>query len=489
MLGSIASFGLAPYNVFVLTIFCLVISLFILDNIEKPREAFSIGFSYGLGFHIFSLYWIAISFKVANFGGYYLGFFAVFLLCSFLAIFSAASFYFFKKLSKKNNLLSKSILIILIFSIFDWIKGNILWGFPWTPIASIWTFNQKFLVPFSYLGVWGYSMITYSIIAGIYVFKKNIKLSIILMTPFILIFLVSSFRFKKNEYPLEELNVRLVQPNIKQVDKWNIDKTKANLERLIKLTLKDGVKDLDLVIWPETAVLFNIEDNNEYNFLLKEKLKPINNLILGSIRRDNSFNKVKIYNSLFLISNHFRDINFYDKNKLVPFGEFIPFRNFLSYKNITLGGVDFSAGKKIKLLNIKNNIKLLPLICYEIIFPKITNANNNYNLIVNITNDAWFGSSRGPYQHLALSRIRAVLEGKYIFRVANTGITTIIDHNGNLLEKIDLNKSGVINKKLVLYKKNTLYNYAGNNIFYILLVLLIIVFLTIKYKGIKGNYD
>ena len=120
--------------------------------------------------------------------------------------------------------------------------------------------------------------------------------------------------------------------------------------------------------------------------------------------------------------------------------------------------MDFSAAEKLSFLELNNNVKVLPLICYEVIFPKITKLSKyNYDLIVNITNDAWFGNSRGPYQHLALAKIRTVMEGKYMLRVANTGISTIIDYDGNIVEKINLGKSGVIDKKLVLYKKNTLY--------------------------------
>ena len=132
---------------------------------------------------------------------------------------------------------------------------------------------------------------------------------------------------------------------------------------------------------------------------------------------------------------------------------------------------------------MNNNVKILPLICYEVIFPQITRlSKNNHDLLVNITNDAWFGSSRGPYQHLALAKIRTVMEGKYMFRVANTGISTIIDYNGNIVDKINLGKSGVIDKKLVLYKKNTLYTHLGDSIFYALLLVLTLVLIKINLK-------
>jgi len=213
--------------------------------------------------------------------------------------------------------------------------------------------------------------------------------------------------------------------------------------------------------------------------------------IIGGIRKEKKNKNGKIYNSLFLIDNISNTIDYHDKIKLVPFGEYIPFRNVLKNFKILLGGLDFSSGEKLNYLELNNNVKVLPLICYEVIFPKTTSlSKKNFDLIVNITNDAWFGTSRGPYQHLALAKIRTVLEGKYMIRVANTGISTIIDYEGNIVDKINLGKSGVIDKKLVLYKKNTLYNYLGDNIYYALLVALALILIKINFKyGLKKKYE
>lgn len=289
----------------------------------------------------------------------------------------------------------------------------------------------------------------------------------------------------------KEMSLRLIQPNILQNEKWDKTKTLINLSKLIDLTKNHYTKSIDLVIWPETAVLFDIFEQDNKNLLLKEGFKNIDNVIIGGIRKEKFNNKNKIYNSLFLIDNNFSLAHYHDKLKLVPFGEYIPLRNLLINYKILLGGIDFSPGESLKFLELANNVKILPLICYEVIFPKITKLKkNNHDLIVNITNDAWFGDSRGPYQHLALSKIRAVLEGKYMVRVANTGISAIIDYNGKILGKINLNKSGVINKKLVLYKSNTLYNYIGDAFFYTMLVVLILILIIINYKsGVKRKYD
>ena len=486
-MGCLGSLGLAPYNIFIFSILSLSITFFLLEKIENGKKAFYIGFFYGLGFYISSLYWISISFKIANMGGYFLGSLAVLVLSAFLSLFSALTYYLIKRFSIKDNILFNNILIIIFFSIFDWIKGNILWGFPWTPMSVIWSSNSLTLAPFSYIGIWGYSLVTYSLVVGIYLLYKNIKFSIYFVLPFILILTLSNFIPRKSISVIENFHIRLVQPNIKQIDKLDDTKTLKNLNLLINLTRHDHKKNIDLAVLPETAVLFDIMNEGNTRLLFKKNFKNIDNIIIGGIRKEKTNKIKKIYNSLFLIDNNSNTIDYHDKIKLVPFGEYIPFRNALKNFKILLGGLDFSSGENLSFLELNNNVKFLPLICYEVIFPKATRlSENNHDLIINITNDAWFGSSRGPYQHLALAKIRTVLEGKYMVRVANTGISTIIDYNGNIVEKINLGKSGVIDKKLGLYKKNTLYNTIGDSFFYALLILLILILIKINFKyGLK----
>ncbi len=424
-------------------------------------------------------------------GGYLLGSFAVLTLCIFLSLLSGLNYYLIKRLSKKDNILFNSILIITIFSIFDWIKGNILWGFPWTPVSAIWSSYQSTLAPFSYIGIWGYSLVTYSLIVGVYLLHKNIKFSIYFVLPFIFIFFLSNHIPRKNITIAEDFNIRLVQPNIKQNDKWDKTKTLTNLYKLINLTSNKNEKKIDLVVWPETAVLFDITDKDNKSLLLEKSFKNIENLIIGGIRKEKTSKNNKIYNSFFLIDKTNNTVKYHDKVKLVPFGEYIPLRSILKNYKLSLGGLDFSSGENPEFLKLNNNVKILPLICYEVIFPKITKSSkNDHDLIVNITNDAWFGNSRGPYQHLALAKIRAVLDGKYMLRVANTGISSVIDYNGNIVEKINLDKSGIIDKKLVLYKKNTLYTYLGDSFFCTLLLVLVLFLIIINLKyGLNKKYD
>ena len=197
---------------------------------------------------------------------------------------------------------------------------------------------------------------------------------------------------------------------------------------------------------------------------------------------------MSIFNSMFLIKKKFEMINYHDKLKLVPFGEFVPFRNLLNLDNLTQGSLDFQKGKELNLLKFSSNINILPLICYEVIFPALTKSLvGKYNLIVNITNDAWYKNSSGPYQHFSHTKIRAVMEGVPLVRVSNTGISGIIDSDGNVLKKLNLNEYGILDYKLNLNSIKTVYSTYNETIFIlIMLTLLLVICIQIFIKKIKN---
>ena len=487
IVGCISSLGFAPYHIFIFTIISFCFSFVILDNTKEKKKAFILGFIFGFGHQVTSLYWIAVSFDIANYGGYLGGALAVVCLSIFLSLITATSFFLIKLFANRLNNISAAVLMIIILSISDWVRGNILWEFPWTPISAIWAFSKLTISPFALLGSWGYGLITFSLMVGIYFLKYNLKQGLLMIFPFIFILFLGLLPIKKYSENSSIINIRLVQPNIKQADKWNIKKLDEHVKKLINLSNIKSIKKIDLVIWPETAIPFDIEKDNKK---FRESLAEVNSLIVGAVRKNKNLGELKIYNSLFLIKDSFKSIQYHDKLKLVPFGEFIPFRKLLKFKKFTLGGIDFSTGEEVKVLKLNRNIKVLPLICYEVIFPQITREESHkYNLIVNITNDGWYGKSAGPYQHLALAKIRAVQEGKFLLRAANTGISAIINYDGEVIEKIDLGRKGILDKELVLTKKNTMYSKLGDSIFLTLLILLsiLLIILNINNKWVNKH--
>ncbi len=488
VIGAISSFGFAPFHFFPLTIFSYVLLIYFFKNIKKEKKKiFLYAFLFSLGKHIGLLYWIGISFQTANSGGYLIGGLAVIILSGFLSVFLALSFYFLFKFNKSYTNIHFGIYFIFIFTIFDWFKGNILWGFPWTPISTLWTFSNFSLYPFSVFGVWGYCLITYSLIISFYYIFFSFKKSVFFLLPFLFSNLVFPNFLGIVEKNIDTISVRIVQPNIKQEDKWNKEKLIQNYEKLTRLITLPGYDKTDLIILPETAINFNIDKLNESNHKYDFGLDYIKNIIIGALRTKKKDNEINIFNSLYLIRTKNESTLYHDKLKLVPFGEFIPFRKFLNLNKLTSGQLDFSKGEEAKYFKFSPRINILPLICYEVIFPELTSGlNNNYNLIVNITNDAWYRNSSGPYQHFSHSKIRAVMEGTTLIRAANTGVSGIISPKGITISKLSLGKEGIIDYRLNIKKIKTVYSNFRERIFYlIMLTLFILIYFPFFYNKYK----
>ena len=214
---------------------------------------------------------------------------------------------------------------------------------------------------------------------------------------------------------------------------------------------------------------------------MQNYIKDHQTLIIGATRKDNN----NYYNSLLVIKKNHK--KYFDKKILVPFGEFIPFRNYITFMETIAGTVDFKAGFVERNLAITNELSFIPVICYEIIFfwRLLNNNNLNTNLIINITNDAWFGNLVGPYQHFYITKMRASEFNKPILRVSNNGISGIINHDGKILKSTKINQYTKIN--YILEVKNKMYNFLNfhriyNYIFLILFFCILIINLIKKYE-------
>ena len=262
------------------------------------------------------------------------------------------------------------------------------------------------------------------------------------------------------------------------------------IEELINLSEPD-MNTPAIFVWPEGVLTStSVKDIKKYERLINTNFSDNHLLIIG-LNDISSVDEIKIYNSLALFNNNLDLIDIYYKNNLVPFGEFLPFKNFLSnfgLKNITNNYYSFSKGNERKVINLndnKFNLSFLPLICYEIIYSGRLKKNNNFDIIINISEDGWFGNSIGPHQHFAHSIFRAIEEGKPILRSANNGISALIDHNGRIVKKLDIGNSGSFSFKNLRYiKEKTFFSKYGNNIFFFLIIIYIsFIFLIYKKKN------
>ena len=490
---------LPPFN-FWLLLFPSLIFLFLGSyNAKSNKNAFLIGWFFGLSFFLFGLYWIFNSFLIRS--GIFIYFLPICLLILsiFLSIFIGLVTLFNYKF--KTNLITNIFLFSIFWTFSEILRGYLFTGFPWNLLAhSISNFNSLLQIC-SIFGVYGLSFFTIYFILSIGIFilffnkKKRYFLFITSLSLLISVFFYGELRLKNLN--LEEFDssvFRIVQPNISQKDKLKSSKIENNYKKLVDLSFQNKMGSLNksenlIIIWPETSIL-NTDHLNFYSTFnkLKNNLKKNEFIISGAFRNEKKNNFY--YNSILVIDKNLSFNFLYDKIHLVPFGEYIPFGNFFNQIGFNFSSLE-KGKKNQKIINYKNIPVFNPLICYEVIFPgKFIKDENKSIFSINFTNDAWFGNSIGPYQHFNHSIFRAIEEGKHLIRVANTGISGSIDPYGRVKNELQLNSLGYFDTKIFVLKKNnkiikTVYSKYQNNLIIILLIILLFLVYFLKIKNFK----
>ena len=442
--------ALAPFYFVPVLFFSFPFFYVKLRKAENCKQAFWSGWWFGFGYFVFGLYWISNSLLV-DLSFAWLIPFAVSLIPAAAAIFTGLVAYFFKKLE-----LHSPIHLALLWVIAEYLKGVFPFGgFPWNNIGYATLFSQHYAQIASVGGVYfaGVVITIVALFPTYYKNKKGMYLGLIMLIgPFI--YGYGSMAAYHGFEP--QKTVSIIQPNIQQTMKWDPNLMRLNFFDTLTLAAQSSA---DITIWPESSVPYSIERDPPVRMKIGS-ITPKNGITVASSTRVEG-DREKIWNSLYIIDSNSEIKDHYDKHHLVPFGEYVPFRNVLPIDKITPGMMDFSAGTEGKIISA-NGMKFLPLICYEIIFPQY--ADGDYDFIVNTTNDAWFGNSTGPQQHLAMAQMRAIEQGRAVLRSANTGVSAIIDPFGRIISKIDYGKQGVINAKIPL-KTYTIYSEFGDLIF------------------------
>ena len=292
------------------------------------------------------------------------------------------------------------------------------------------------------------------------------------------LYIYGNYEINKNDNFLktidEKINVKIISPNFELEYGLSIDQIESKLKKIIRYS-NPSFDRKTLFIWPEG--IFSGYHYNEiliFKKLIKKNFSKKHYIIFGVNKLEEKTGL--FYNSLLLVNNEFEVIQQYNKQKLVPFGEFLPFEHVFKkfgLKKITEGYGSFTRGIKQSAIKI-NQLNILPLICYEVIFTKfIQEANSNTNLIINISEDGWFGDTIGPNQHYAKSIFRAVEKGTFLLRSANKGISVILDNKGAAIKKLNRNEAGNIEMEVPLIKS---INSKNDLIFFILLITYLIIF-------------
>jgi apolipoprotein N-acyltransferase len=506
LLGAITILGFAPYNLTFINFFTFSILLFLISKVKKSTQSkyrnkksnryfFYLGCSFGFGFFLLGNYWITISLTHDEmFKG--LIPFALILIPLFLSLFFGLAILLVGTFVEKD--ISFILFFSLVFSIFEFLRGNLFTGFPWNLISYTWSWSTEIVQILSLIGAYSLSLISITFFCIPFLFfKKEFVLKNIFFVLFCLIIFIGNYsygKFKLNNsnYKFDkEINVKIISPNFSLKD-YNNQSEEFQIKRLIKIS--DPKKDKKtLFIWPEGIFYQSyLEDIKKYRNLFKDKFSE-NHLIILGINNFTSINNIddqKYFNSLAVLNYKLEILSLYNKINLVPFGEFLPFEKTLSkfgLKKITPGYSSFSSGDERMMINLGSQFNeklILPLICYEIIYPaKIKKANQLPDLVVNISEDAWFGQSIGPQQHFTKAIYRSIEEGVFIARSANKGISAFINPNGKVLKSLNTGESGNIELNFPYFNQPTLFSNHGNKIFF--LIILLYIFLTLIFKKLK----
>jgi apolipoprotein N-acyltransferase len=454
-------------------------------------RAFKDGWAFGFGYFFAGLFWVGEAFLVeAEIFGWLLPF-AVTLLPAGLALFFGAAAAITRAIWRPG--LAGLAGMAVAFAAAEWLRGHILTGFPWNVLGYALTGSDVLMQAAGLIGVYGLTLWTVVIFAAPLVlaaetdgdasqrsaFGPGLAIAAV---PLALSALYGWSALRAAPEVRDDApRVRIVQPSVPQREKWlpekqgEIFRLHLDLSRRDAAGIEDGLAGVALLVWPEAAMPFRPLEHPEALTAIGDLLPeggPV--LLSGGLRVEPvgapMGTQRQAFNSLLAFSHHGEAIQIYDKIHLVPFGEYLPLQSMLEavgLQQLTKMRGGFASGPNPRPLMVLPGLPpIAGLICYEAIFPAtVVQGTARPGLIVNVTNDGWFGNTTGPRQHLHQARVRAVEEGVPIIRAANNGISALIDGNGQLLATLGLNARGVIDAPLPPALEPPIYARWGDALF------------------------
>ena len=461
ILGGLTTLSFQPFNFFFINFISLPLLFFSIVYVKKKSKStyrrkpylknlFILGSSYGFGFFFFGIYWIAHSLTFDESLKFLIPF-SLFLIPLFLSLFFSLPILLTGNFCEKN--ISSIFLISIAFSISDYLRSIILTGFPWNIWSYSFSWSIESLQILSMIGLFSFNIIILTIffLPSIIFFKNQTKYFFIFFFTLLIFsnYFYGSYKINsiKTNNENNKINFKIVSANMELSD-FKDEKEVAS--KLIRYSEPNKEKKT-IFVWPEGVFLSkDFYKNNEIKELFIKNFSRNHLIIFGANTSKNINSDQKYYNSFLVVDKNLNFVGNYEKKKLVPFGEFLPFESFLNsfgLKKITYGYSSFSRGKGEPIINIKlgsENFKILSLICYEIIFPSFVDKYKDFNFIINISEDAWFGASTGPHQHFAKSVFRSIESGVYTIRSANKGISAFISPEGKILKSLQPDEIGNI---------------------------------------------
>jgi len=426
----------APFGIWPICLASLVVAIYVTDTLSTKRAA-KYGFVFGFGWFALGISWVHVS--ISQYGGLplFVSLLLMALLCAYLAIYPALAFAFAAKYSRTTW--QRVALLITGFAITEYLRGTLLTGFPWLSFGYAFTDSPlNILAPL--IGEFGLSLVAVIIACGVYygVSKKSV---IYPLTACGGLFILSGLSHitVNTKYTDKEITTLLVQGNIQQTLRWAPEEYWPTMSKYRDLT-RINWAETDLVVWPEAAIP-EIEDIAAPFLEGLDSAAAFNNTALITGIPDYQFSTKAVYNTLIVLGKKYPDSsqgqynylhpNRYQKHQLLPIGEFVPFEDILRplAPLFNLAMSSFSRGERVQNNLIANGLHILPAICYEIVFSELVRDNftEQSDILFTVSNDAWFGDSHGPHQHMQIARMRALELQRPLVRVTNNGISGVYD--------------------------------------------------------------
>ncbi len=493
--GALSALAFAPFYVFPVLWLTFPVLVWLIDGatanehagfVRRLLPAAIVGWAFGFGFFLAGLWWVGAAFLVdaAEFG--WLLPFAVIILPAGLALFWAFGMALARAFWTEGW--RRIVVFAVALSIAEWLRGHLFTGFPWNAIGYALTPTALMMQSASLVGVWGLTL------AALFIFAAPVALvgdghgsrkanRVVLASAAGLLLAHVAFGALRlaggPDALVPDVHLRIVQPDIPQDERWQFGKADETVQRYVDLSGGGkgaaGLAGITDVIWPESAFPFLLTERPQALSAIADLLPPGTTLVTGAARAERQPGEARplIFNSIYVIDDAGEIVGAYDKVHLVPFGEYIPFRNLMNWLGlrqlIALPG-GFSPGNRRHTLDVPGTPSAAPLICYEIVFPgDVLEPGARPGWLLNVTNDAWYGDTPGPYQHFLQARVRAVEEGLPLVRAANSGISAIVDGHGRVIASLALGRMGVVDGGLPTALSQTPYARFGDLIFAALL--------------------
>ncbi|WP_257325558.1 apolipoprotein N-acyltransferase [Pseudoalteromonas rhizosphaerae] len=489
----------APFEIWPLTFACLALAIYSTHTHNSGQQygklaskrAAKYGFIFGLGWFGAGISWVHVS--IATFGGMPLvaSVLLMVLLCAYLAIYPALAFMFATRFASGPS--SYGLLLLSGFAVTEYLRGVVLTGFPWLSFGYTQTDSPlNFLAPL--IGEFGLTLVCIAIAFALYrlIIAKDFKLTIATAA---IIAVISGMGVvsRSNQYSETTISALLVQGNIKQSLRFEPSEFWTTMSKYQDMTRPHW--DADLIVWPEAAIP-EIEALADSFLAGLDSAASFNNTALITGIVDYQLDTKTIFNTLIVLGNkehsdehgHYQYLgkNRYQKHQLLPIGEFVPFEDILRpiAPLFDLPMSSFTRGDQVQNNLRANGLNILPAICYEIAFADLVRGNyhNDSDILFTVSNDAWFGASHGPHQHMQIARMRALELQRPLIRVTNNGISGVYDPISQIQVSMPQFEADTLKVNIKLIQGDSIYSQYGNLPVWIVVVLMGVMGIAISRK-------